>query len=58
MIRLALLIQNRLINPIVRALIAVGAGPPTYALLETSGRRTGHPASCLSPTDCKARRSG
>ena len=39
--RLALLIQNRLINPLVRVLLRLGLSPPTYALLETTGRRSG-----------------
>jgi deazaflavin-dependent oxidoreductase (nitroreductase family) len=41
--RLALLIQNRVINRLVSALLDVGLGPPTYALLETVGRRSGRP---------------
>jgi len=41
--RLALLIQNRIINPLVRVLIRAGLAPPTYALLETTGRRSGRP---------------
>lgn len=32
--------QNRVVNPVIRALLERGLGPPTYALLETSGRRT------------------
>lgn len=39
--RLALAIQNRVINSLVRIVLAVGLGPPTYALLETIGRRSG-----------------
>lgn len=34
-------IQNRVINPAVRALLEWGLAPPTYALIETVGRRTG-----------------
>jgi deazaflavin-dependent oxidoreductase (nitroreductase family) len=43
MVRSALLIQNRLINRLVRTLLAAGLAPPTYALLETIGRRSGRP---------------
>jgi len=39
--RLALLIQNRVLNPLVRVLLRLGLSPPTYALLETTGRRSG-----------------
>lgn len=38
--RWLLLIQNRVINPLVRVLIRYGLAPPTYALVETTGRRT------------------
>ena len=41
--RFALLIQNRLVNALVRFLLRAGLAPPTYALLETTGRRTGRP---------------
>lgn len=41
--RLLLLIQNRGVNRLVRILLGVGLGPPTYALLETTGRRSGRP---------------
>lgn len=41
--RCLLLIQNRVINPMVRVLLGVGLAPPTYALLETTGRRSGRP---------------
>ncbi|MGH3318749.1 MAG: nitroreductase/quinone reductase family protein [Streptosporangiaceae bacterium] len=34
-------LQNRLLNPLVVALIDRGFAPPTYALVETIGRRTG-----------------
>jgi deazaflavin-dependent oxidoreductase (nitroreductase family) len=34
-------VQNKLINPLVAWLIARGLEPPTYAVLETVGRRTG-----------------
>jgi deazaflavin-dependent oxidoreductase (nitroreductase family) len=43
LMRRLLLIQNRVINPVVRVLLDAGLGPPTYALLETTGRRTGRP---------------
>jgi deazaflavin-dependent oxidoreductase (nitroreductase family) len=42
-VRWLLLIQNRVINRFVRALLQLGLAPPTYALLETTGRRTGRP---------------
>ena len=32
---------NRVFNPAMIALITRGLGPPTYALLETTGRKTG-----------------
>lgn len=41
--RLVLLIQNRVINRLVRVLLAIGLAPPTYALIETTGRRSGRP---------------
>jgi deazaflavin-dependent oxidoreductase (nitroreductase family) len=41
--RPTLWIQNRVVNPLVRALVVRGLGPPTYALLETTGRRSGRP---------------
>lgn len=34
-------VQNRVVNPLVGALVERGLGPPTFALLETVGRRTG-----------------
>jgi len=43
MMRLALRIQNRIINRLVRLLLDIGLAPPTYALLETIGRRSGRP---------------
>lgn len=39
----ALRIQNRLINRGVGLLLKLGLAPPTYALLETTGRRSGLP---------------
>lgn len=42
MLKRALLqLQNRLFNRPARFLLAVGLAPPTYALLETTGRRSG-----------------
>ncbi len=35
--------QNRVVNPLIRALVERGLGPPTYAVLETIGRRSGQP---------------
>ena len=34
-------VQNRVINPAVRFGLERGLAPPTYAVLETTGRRTG-----------------
>ena len=39
--RRVLPLQNKLLNPLVAWLIARGLEPPTYAVLETVGRRTG-----------------
>ena len=36
-------VTNRLVNPVVRPLIARGLFPPTQALLETTGRKSGEP---------------
>src|ERR1700753_2069442 len=36
-------LQNRLFNRPARFLLVHGFSPPTYALLETTGRRTGRP---------------
>lgn len=41
--RLLMFIQNHVINPLVRVLIRYGLAPPTYALVETIGRKTGLP---------------
>jgi deazaflavin-dependent oxidoreductase (nitroreductase family) len=41
--RRLMVVQNRVINRLVRGLFSVGLAPPTYALLETTGRRTGLP---------------
>ena len=42
-IRIVRSIQKYLLNPPVRALFALGLFPPTHALLETTGRRSGLP---------------
>jgi deazaflavin-dependent oxidoreductase (nitroreductase family) len=39
--RRLLQLQNRLFNRLARFLLSHGFAPPTYALLETTGRRTG-----------------
>jgi deazaflavin-dependent oxidoreductase (nitroreductase family) len=39
--RWLLAIQNHVVNRVVRVLLSMGLAPPTYALLETTGRRTG-----------------
>lgn len=36
-------LQNRVFNRPAHFLLDRGLAPPTYALLETTGRRTGHP---------------
>jgi len=41
LVRWVLPAQNRAVNPLLGALIDRGLAPPTYALLETVGRRTG-----------------
>ena len=41
LIRRLLLFQNRVVNRLMRALLTAGLAPPTYALLETTGRRSG-----------------
>jgi deazaflavin-dependent oxidoreductase (nitroreductase family) len=43
MVERLLPLQNRVINPPVRLGLERGIGPPTYALLETTGRRSGLP---------------
>ena len=37
------LFQKYLANPPVKAMLALGIVPPTHALLETTGRKTGRP---------------
>lgn len=41
--RRGLWIQNRLVNRLVRVLLNLSLAPPTYALLESTGRRSGRP---------------
>ena len=41
--RVSRFVTNRLVNPVVRPLIERGLFPPTQALLETTGRRSGQP---------------
>ena len=41
--RIARLLSNRLLNPLVRPAIERGLLTPTWALLETTGRRSGLP---------------
>ena len=41
--RVSRFVTNRLVNPVVRPLIERGLFPPTQALLETTGRRSGRP---------------
>lgn len=36
-------VQRRLVNPVVRAVLTRGPGIPGYALLETTGRKSGLP---------------
>jgi deazaflavin-dependent oxidoreductase (nitroreductase family) len=36
-------LQKYLLNPPIKFLLAAGVAPPGYALLETSGRKTGKP---------------
>ena len=41
--RLVRLLQKYVVNPPVKAALALGVTPPTHALLETRGRNTGKP---------------
>jgi len=41
--RLTTALGTHLINPVVRFLVERGIAPPSYAILETTGRRTGAP---------------
>jgi deazaflavin-dependent oxidoreductase (nitroreductase family) len=36
-------LQNRMLNPPIRAALAAGFAPPGYVLLETIGRKSGQP---------------
>lgn len=42
-LRLVRFLQKYLANPVVRASLRLGAAPPGYALLETTGRKSGQP---------------
>ena len=41
--RIVHLLQKYLLNPPIRVLFKLGLAPPSYAILETTGRRTGKP---------------
>lgn len=41
--RIVRLVQKYLVNPPARAALLLGVLPPTHALLETTGRRSGRP---------------
>jgi len=41
--RIVHLLQKYLLNPPIKLLFAIGLVPPGYALLETTGRKTGKP---------------
>ena len=41
--RIVHLLQKYLLNPPIKFLFAIGLTPPGYALLETTGRKTGSP---------------
>ena len=41
--RITTALGTHLINPVVRFLVKRGIAPPSYAILETTGRRTGAP---------------
>jgi deazaflavin-dependent oxidoreductase (nitroreductase family) len=41
--RISRLVSVRLVNPVLRPLLEHGLYPPTQALLETTGRRSGQP---------------
>jgi deazaflavin-dependent oxidoreductase (nitroreductase family) len=41
--RLVHALQKYLLNPPIKLMLALGAVPPSYALLETRGRRSGKP---------------
>jgi len=50
--------NNRVVNPVMIALITHGLGPPTYAVVETTGRKTGAGGWCRSPAGLTATHSG
>jgi len=41
--RIVRVLQKYLLNPPIKLLLAIGVAPPGYALLETTGRKTGKP---------------
>lgn len=41
--RIVHFLQRYLLNPPIKLLLAIGLAPPGYALLETTGRKTGKP---------------
>ncbi|HEX2087250.1 MAG TPA: nitroreductase/quinone reductase family protein [Solirubrobacteraceae bacterium] len=41
--RVARFVTNRIVNPLVRPLLDRGVGDRTWAILETTGRKTGEP---------------
>src|SRR5438445_9475854 len=41
--RIVHLLQKYFLNPPIKFLLAIGIAPPGYALLETTGRKTGKP---------------
>jgi deazaflavin-dependent oxidoreductase (nitroreductase family) len=41
--RLTTTLGTRIVNPVVRFLVERGIAPPSYAILETTGRRSGQP---------------
>lgn len=43
--RLTTALARRVVNPLVKTLFALGVAPPGYALLETTGRKSGEPRS-------------
>lgn len=50
LVRRLMPIQNQLLNPPIKAAIQRGLAPSTYAILETTGRRSGQPRRFPSPT--------
>jgi hypothetical protein len=41
--RIVHFLQKYFLNPQIKVLFAIGVAPPGYALLETTGRKTGKP---------------